>query len=405
MWPIISSQVRAIGEKMTEQNTTDPNDYNADSIEVLMDMEAAGMFLDQGMMGTVRTELVEVRDDALKIWKEITNGANPNSPDQVGKYLYDTCGYDVSKWTKGNKPSVDKLSLLRIQREHNDPAVIALQQYRKIGKLITTYIDSWYKKMYEGRIFGNYNQIGAKTTRLSSSNPNLQNIPAHGEHGSKLRNMIAAPPGYSILVADYSQVELRLLTHYSKDQVLMEIYFSGEDVHQRTADLLGVERFQAKAVNFGWIYGMGYRSLQDNLEEQGKPRPTAKEAKAWLATYNSTYQGAARWRDRAINYARQLGYITTLWGKKRRLPDLRSHDKDLRAKAERQAVNAIIQGSAANIIEDAMLTLSPMAREYGGNMNGQVHDEIVFEMPSDAVQEFSLIVKEQMETSVSIYFS
>jgi DNA polymerase-1 len=372
-------------------------------LKVLLGMEAAGMYIDQSRSAEVRKELQEIVDENLEKWKELSGNANPNSPDQVAHYLYDVCGYEVTKWTDTNKPSVNKLSLLRIQREHQDPAVAALQNYRKISKLITTYIDSWNKTMFDGRIFGSYNLIGAKTSRLSSSNPHLQNIPAHGMHGAKLREIIAAPPGYALLVADYSQVELRLLTHYSMDPVMLEVYMNNGDIHATTAERVGVERFQAKSLNFGWVYGMGWKSLQDDIEEKGYPRPSAKDAKAWMSGYDATYSTAASWKTRALAYGRKLGGVHTIWGKKRRLPELRAKDENVRSRAERQAVNAIIQGSAANLIEYAMLELDQPARDFGGKMLSQVHDEIVFEVPIDVTAEFGELVKNKMEEVTEIY--
>ena len=295
------------------------------------------------------------------------------------------------------------MALLRIKRDHDDQAVAALQKYKALDKMIGTYILSWQDKMYNGRLHGSYHQTGARTTRLSSSDPNLQNIPAHGIYGPRLRSLIGAPPGYALLVADYSQIEMRLLAHYSKDPILMDVYDKSLDIHQETADRLDIERYQAKSVNFGWIYGMQWRGLQDNIEQQGRPRPEAKQAKAWLNYYEQVYSGATRWRNRVIAYAKQLGYVTTIWGKKRRLPNITMYDKKLRAQAERQAVNSVIQGTAANIIEDAMLTLGLKAKDFGGKMVCQVHDELVFEMPINVTEEFAAIAKRDMEAVRETY--
>jgi len=378
-------------------------DKEAPFLLVLKDMEAAGMYIDQQNMNEVRRELVEAQEEALDIWNKATDNANPNSPDQVAHWLYTEWNHEVTRWTRTNKPSVDKLALMRIQREANNPAIKALQDYKMISKLIGTYIDSWQEKLFNGRIYGSYNQIGAKTTRLSSSDPNLQNIPSHGTLGSKLKYMIAGEGDNMILVSDYSQVELRLLAHYSQDPLMMKIYEEDGDIHQDAADRLGVERFQAKEINFGWVYGLGWRGLQDSLEEKGKPRPDARDAKRWIYAYDNTYSGAANWKSRALDYATKLGYITTIWGKKRRLPNLNSFNEDERARAGRQAINAIIQGSAANIIEDAMLSLAPKAKALGGMLIGQVHDEVVFEMPADVVEAFGHAVKEDMESVRETY--
>jgi DNA polymerase-1 len=368
-------------------------------VHVLVDMEEAGFWIDQRLLRQLGSDFHQRMDDALKRWMEISQGVNPNSPKQLQQYLYETMGYQPTKFTELGAPGTDILSLNRLLPQDKNGAIRALIDYRKYDKLISTYITTFEEQLYNGRLYGNFNHTGTATGRLSSSSPNLPNIPAHGEAGGQVRELFAVPPGYKFVDVDYGQVELRLTAHYTKDPNLLRVFAEGGDPHQLTADLCGVTRSVGKTLNFASLYGSGPRSLADTVEKSGKPRPTLKETMDWLDRFARAYPEITRWKRRVIEYAAELGYVRTIAGRRRRLPDIRSFDKALRAAAERQAVNTIIQASAADIIKWAMLQLHPLLPEYGAKMLAQVHDELAFEVPEAAAQEFAAKAQAVMEAA------
>lgn len=231
----------------------------------------------------------------------------------------------------------------------------------------------------------------------SSSSPNLQNIPARGNYGAQVRDLFIAPPGFVIVVCDYSQLELRIIAHYTRDDNLLKVFAENGDPHQLTADLCGVPRNPvAKSLNFGVAYGAGPNKLAETIEKTGAPRPSQKEAKGYLDTFTNAYPKIISWKAQVVDYARQLGYVKTLAGRKRRLPDLYDRDKSLRSRAERQAVNTIIQGGAADVIEYAMLAIDPIKNQYGARLQGQVHDELIYRVPENVADEFARLVSDEM---------
>ena len=279
-----------------------------------------------------------------------------------------------------------------------------LLRYRTLSKLKSTYLDALVKMVdpSTGRIHTSYNQTVTATGRLSSSNPNLQNVPVRGEEGREIRKGFVAEEGHRLLSADYSQVELRVFAHYSKDPAFIEAFQKGEDIHTRTAaEIVGVERDAvtpgmrriAKAINFGIIYGMGPQKLS---EELGIDHQTAKN---YISTYYQRYQGVAKYREEIIAFARGKGYVTTLFNRRRYLPDIHHKNSLIRGEAERMAINKPIQGTAADLIKKAMIHIHRRLRQEGfkTRMLLQVHDELVFEVPEKEIENVSGLILEEME--------
>jgi DNA polymerase-1 len=277
-------------------------------------------------------------------------------------------------------------------------------EYRQLTKLKGTYVDALPALIdpQTGRLHTSFNQTGAATGRLSSSNPNLQNIPIRTELGREIRAAFIPRDGWKLLVADYSQIELRLLAHFSDDPLLVEAFRSGEDIHTRTAsEVLGVPplmisseaRRKAKAVNFGIVYGISGFGLAAQL---GIPRA---EAEKYIKNYFERYAGVRKFIDATIAEVRQTGVTRTLLGRERPIPDINSRNANARGFAERTAVNSPLQGTAADLIKLAMVRIDP-ALESGGHRSVlllQVHDELVFECPPEEVEAVSKLVKHEME--------
>jgi DNA polymerase-1 len=291
-----------------------------------------------------------------------------------------------------------KLSLL----PHKTPKL--LLRYRTLSKLKSTYLDALVKIVNPstGRIHTSFNQTTTATGRLSSSNPNLQNIPIRGEEGREIRKGFVAEEGCSLLSADYSQVELRVFAHYSRDSSFLQAFERDEDIHATTAsEIMGVARNLvtadmrrvAKAINFGIIYGMGSQRLSEELGIDHKA------AKNYIDAYYNRYQGVARYKEEMITMAREKGYVTTLFNRRRYLPDIHHAQQRIRAEAERMAINTPIQGTAADLIKKAMINIhSRLKREnLRSRMILQVHDELLFEVPKSEVDHVRFMVQEEME--------
>lgn len=359
-------------------------------VHLIAEMEASGFYIDTVALDNAEKEFTKKQQDALDEWDRLTDGQiNPNSTPQLSKYVYEVLKFKAERFTNSGNPSVDALSLSRMAGLDTTGSISALLTYRKYSKLLSTYVSAFQTQMFGGRLYGNFNMASTVTGRLSSSNPNLQNIPATGDDGKLIRSLFQAAPGRQIVVIDYSQIELRLLAHYTKDVNMLRVFAENGDPHQMTADLIGIERKYAKSVNFGWAYGIGPRKLQDSVESASGTRPSQEQAKAWLDGFAKAYPQAVRWKYRVIEYARELGYVKTISGRKRRLPDITSNDKMLAGYAERQAINTIIQGSAADIIAYAMLQIRPLHQGYSALILGQVHDELIWEVPTQYAEEFA----------------
>ncbi len=366
---------------------------------VLIDMEMTGVLVDTGRLAqlgrTVEAQMLELEALAKK---QAGRDFNVNSPRQLESILFDELKLRVVKRTKTSR-STDASVLEALADEHE--LVGTILEHRQLSKLKGTYIDALPRLVHPqtGRIHTQFNQTVAATGRLSSSDPNLQNIPVRTELGRSIREAFIAPAGCRIVSADYSQIELRVLAHLSNDPGLVAAFTEGDDVHLRTAmQLFGVDRGQvtddqrrrAKTINFGVIYGMGEMALAKRL---GISRD---EAATFIATYFERYQGVRAFMDRTLQEARQTQMVTTLLGRPRHLPDLRSQNPQLRAQAERIAGNTPIQGTAADILKLAMVALrEPVVP--GARMVLTVHDELVFEVPEDRVEEASSRIREAMQ--------
>ena len=374
-------------------------------IRVLMKMEETGIRVDKDRLREFSKDLAaQIEQTEAGIYAQAGEEFNINSPQQLGRILFEKLKLPTQKKTKkktGYSTDVDVLTAL--SERHELPALIL--HHRSLAKLKSTYVDALFDLINPntGRIHTSYNQTVTATGRLSSSNPNLQNIPIRTEAGRDVRRAFIPRDGWSFVSLDYSQVELRLLAHYSNDQILIGSFQADEDVHTRTAaevfhaDPVSVTdelRRQAKVINFGIIYGMGAYSLSRELGISHKMAQTI------IDQYFTRYCGVKRFIDETIEAARQTKQVATELGRIRFLPDIDSENKNVRAFAERTAVNTPIQGTAADLIKLAMIRADQFLADQGlrSAMLLTVHDELVFEVPPDELMTIQTGVKEIMET-------
>ncbi|MFP3870566.1 MAG: DNA polymerase I [Syntrophobacteria bacterium] len=343
---------------------------------------------------------------AEKIYALAGERFNINSPCQLGRILFDKLGLPMRRRTKtGYSTAVEVLAELALYH----PLPSEVLKYRSIRKLKGTYVDVLPRLVSAetGRIHTSYNQTVTVTGRLSCSEPNLQNIPVRSEEGREIRRAFVAEPGCKLLAADYSQIELRILAHYSGDEALLEAFQRGEDIHRRTAaeifqvdpeKVTGEMRRQAKTINFGIVYGMSPFRL---ARELGIAQGAAREM---LENYFKRYQGVRSYMEEMPRVGREQGFVSTLFKRKRFLPDLHSRNRSVRQFAERTAINTPIQGSAADIIKIAMIRIDARMEQEGlpGRMIMQVHDELVFEVEAGAVEEVAALVRREMESVASL---
>lgn len=370
---------------------------------VLADMEIKGVLLDKKVLEDMGQEL-DTRISKLteEIYVLAGDEFNINSPKQMGEILFEKLGLPKGKKTKtGYSTSAEVLEVLAAEHE----IVAKILHYRQLVKIKTTYIDGLEAIMdtHTRKVHTSFNQTVTATGRLSSTEPNLQNIPIRMEEGRRLRRTFLPSPGCHLLSADYSQIELRVLAHIAKDEVLIEAFHKGQDIHTRTAaEVFGVTmeavtkemRRAAKAVNFGIVYGISDFGLSQDL---GISRAEAKE---YIENYFGRYHGVRVYIDRVIAEAREKGYVTTLLNRRRYLPDILSRNFHLRSFAERMAMNTPIQGSAADIIKLAMLKLQEELekRKLGSSMILQVHDELIFDVPANETDTMAKIVNDIMSS-------
>jgi DNA polymerase-1 len=369
---------------------------------VLLAMEQAGVELDCARLAELSSRLgAEIHRLEQRIHQLAGMEFNVNSPRQLGDVLFNRLNLPrPQKYGKGKVVSTaqDVLETLAADNE----IVRLVLEYRQQSKLKSTYIDALPQLCRNGRLHTSFNQTVAATGRLSSTNPNLQNIPIRTELGREIRAAFVAAPGCVLIGADYSQIELRLLAHYSGDPLLTEAYRTGQDIHALTAsEVFGVppmlidaeHRRRAKAVNFGIVYGLSPFGLSQQLGIE------QKEAKRFIEAYFERYAGVRTFIEATLAQARQDGFVRNLFGRKRAIPDLLSKNPNLRGFAERTAVNTPLQGTAADLIKIAMLRLDAelRARNLQAKMLLQVHDELVLEAPETEVEEVKSLVKECME--------
>ncbi len=383
------------------------NDIELPLVKVLARMEIKGVKVDVERLDLLAkgfSERLEV--SAEKIYHMAGEPFNINSPQQLGRILFDKLGLPIGKKTKtGYSTSMEVLSSL--SPHHPLPGEVL--NYRSLMKMKNTYVDALPRMVNPdtGRIHTSYNQTATVTGRLSSSEPNLQNIPVRTEEGREIRRAFVADSGNLLISADYSQIELRILAHYSEDEALLEAFSKGEDIHLRTAvEIFGVQpdavtaemRRQAKAINFGIIYGMSSFRLARDL---GIPQKTGREI---IERYFERYQGVRSYMEEMPQTGREQGFVATLFNRKRFLPDLNSRNRNIRQFAERTAINTPIQGSAADIIKLAMIRIDAELerRSLPARMIMQVHDELVFEVEVGGAQEVANLVQYEMESVASL---
>lgn len=373
---------------------------------VLARMEKQGVKVDGDELKRYGVELTETLDKLVAaIYEQAGVEFNLNSTKQLGEILFEKLGLPPVKKTKTGY-STDAEVLEKLAPYHE--IVGHLLHYRMLSKLQSTYVEGLSKEIRGGKIHTYYRQTIAATGRLSSHFPNLQNIPIRTEEGRKLRKMFApSSPGWSILAADYSQIELRVLAHISGDARMKEAFVNDMDIHTKTAmDVFGVAaeavdanmRRQAKAVNFGIVYGISDFGLSNNL---GIAR---KQAAEFIEQYLDVFSGVRQFMEDIKAQARRDGYVTTLLGRRRYLPEIHASNFNLRSFAERTAMNTPIQGTAADIIKLAMVRLDERMREAGvaSRMLLQVHDELVFEVPPDELEMMRALVRETMEGAMAL---
>jgi DNA polymerase-1 len=376
-------------------------------VSILASMENKGVLLDVKLLKYMSEESEQLLSlSEAKIYQLAGEKFNVNSPKQLQGILFDKLGLPKGRKTKeGYSTDVDVLTSLAMS--HELPAEILA--YRSLAKLKSTYIDALPALVHPetGRVHTSYNQTVTATGRLSSSNPNLQNIPIRTLEGKRIRQAFIAPEGWNIVSADYSQIELRILAHLSGDEALIEAFTTGEDIHSRTASsIFGVfpeminadMRRQAKVINFGILYGMSPFGLSRELGI------SQKLAQDYIDEYFNKYKGVRIFLDSILENARRDGYVSTLLNRRRYLPEINSANATVRQFAERMAFNAPIQGTAADLIKVAMINISTRfaERRLSACMIMQVHDELVFEVPSAEREEVMNLVKKEMEEVIQL---
>lgn len=381
------------------------NDIEFPLAQVLADMTRTGVLVDRAGIEQfgekLRQELAQVLD---RIHMETgSDSFNPNSPKQLGEMLFDTMGLPHGKKTqRGWSTDAETLESLR-----DYPLVEDVLEYRAYQKLNSTYVEGLLKVIGEdGRIHSTFNQTEARTGRLSSDNPNLQNIPIRTELGSQLRAYFIAKPGCVLVDADYSQIELRILAHITGDEHMQQAFLNGEDIHRSTAaKIYGIPqsevtprlRSSAKAINFGIMYGKGAYSLSKDIGV------TVKEADAFLKNYLDAFPKVSGYMDKTIADAKKRGYVSTLFGRRRALPELASSNFNVRSSGERMARNTPIQGTAADVIKLAMVRVWKRLRaeKLDSRLILTVHDELIVEAPEAEAEYAARILRKEMEGCVA----
>lgn len=377
--------------------------------EVLSDMECTGALIDPFLLQN-QSQQIEVRLAELEAQAhEIAGGPfNLSSPKQLGEVLFEKLQLPVIKKTPKGAPSTAEEVLQELAYDYPLPKL--LLEHRSLSKLKSTYTDKLPLMIAQatGRVHTSYHQAVTATGRLSSTDPNLQNIPVRTEEGRRIRQAFVADQGYKIVAADYSQIELRIMAHLSEDEGLLRAFAQGQDIHRATAaEIMGIEpdvvtseqRRNAKAINFGLIYGMSAFGLAKQL---GIPR---QEAQRYMDRYFERYPGVLTYMERTRQQAEQAGYVETLFGRRLYLPDIKAKNMGLRKAAERAAINAPMQGTAADIIKRAMIKLAAWIKGCDTDsirMVMQVHDELVFEVREDKLDAYLPVIRQYMMDAASL---
>ena len=392
------------GKIRAEENEALFHDLEMKLLPVLLDMEMTGIKIDGVLFEKMSAAFaVELKQVEQMIWEQAGVKFNLNSPQQLGTVLFETLELPGGKKTAKTKRYSTDVKVLQKLSESYEIAGNLLR-FRSLAKLKSTYLDALVKMVnpQTGRVHTSFNQTVAATGRLSSSNPNLQNIPIRGEEGRAIRKGFVADKGNILVAADYSQIELRVFAHYSEDPAFMAAFKGDEDIHARTArEVLGNEEGEvtpemrriAKAINFGIIYGMGPQKLSEQLGI------STKVAREYIDAYYDRYRGVKQYKEKAIETAVEKGYVATLFNRRRYLPDISHSNNRIRSEAERMAVNTPIQGTAADLIKMAMIQIYNRLAEEGfqSKMILQVHDELVLEAPREEADPLISMIKEEME--------
>jgi DNA polymerase I len=373
-------------------------------VAVLARMERAGVKIDRQALAEMSARLeAAIEGKAKEIYECCGQEFNISSPKQLGDVLFNRLGLPRPvKYGKGKTISTAVDVLEGLAASHEAPRLVL--EYRQLTKLKSTYVDALPALLNPSteRLHTTFSQTGTATGRLSSANPNLQNIPIRTELGREIRAAFTAEPGHRLLAADYSQIELRLLAHFSKDPLLVDAFSRGDDIHTLTASQIFAvpplmvtpeHRRRAKVVNFGIVYGLSPFGLSQSLGiETG-------EAKSFIDAYFERYRGVRKFIDTTLEEARREQKVRTLFGRVRPIPDIRSKNANLRGFAERTAVNTPLQGTAADLIKLAMIQIDAAIEQRGlrSKMTLQVHDELVFEVPDSEIEEMKSLVRERME--------
>ena len=368
---------------------------------VLARMEERGIRIDADLLRTMSATMgAQLAELERQIYAEAGTEFNINSPIQLGHILFEKLNYPVIKKTKTTKSYSTSVEVLEELASHGFAVPQLILQHRELHKLKGTYVDALPQIVgSDGRVHTTFNQAVAATGRLSSSDPNLQNIPIRTQTGREIRKAFIADEGWLLLSADYSQVELRILAHISQDESLIETFRSGADIHRATASgmfnippeaLTAEQRRAAKVINFGVLYGMSAFRLSNELNI------STGEAKAWIDAYFARYPKIQEYLDRTLEEARTTGKVTTLFGRVRYIPEIHNRSFTVRGNAERMATNAPIQGTAADLLKMAMIALDKRLGDRA-RMLLTVHDEIVIEVPEANAADVAGIVKETME--------
>jgi DNA polymerase-1 len=406
----MSLRMREIFEPQLDSSEVRPLLENIEIplIHVLAEIEWTGISIDLPWFHSLKDRF---RRERQKVEQQIYAAAgtefNINSNLQLREILFTRLGLPVLKKTSTG-PSTDASVLQELaDAGHTIPGL--LMEYRELSKLENTYLDALPAMVnpHTGRLHTSFNQTVAATGRLSSSDPNLQNIPIRRELGRDIRRGFIPRSGWTLLAADYSQIELRLLAHLSNDPAFVEAFKAGGDIHRQTAAIIfdvpvdqvtSEMRARAKTINFATIYGQGAHALSRQLKIEHA------EAKEFILRYFERFRGIRQYLDSMVDFAREHGYVTTIFGRRRYIPELRERNFNIRAFGERTAANSPIQGSAADLIKIAMIRIDDALREgkHEARMLLQVHDELVFEVPPDEMDSVKTLVKQEMENAAQL---
>ncbi len=383
------------------------NEIDMPTVEVLSDMQWNGMYVDQAELETFGVELTQKIETVKNIIYEMAGEEfNINSTKQLGEILFEKMNLPVIKKTKSGY-STDVEVLEKLKKE--DPIIEQILEYRQLMKLNSTYIEGLkqYINPKTHRIHSFFHQTITATGRISSTDPNLQNIPTRFELGKRVRKVFKSAENKVFLDADYSQIELRVLADVSGDEHMIEAFKEGQDIHKQAAskvfkmpieEVSKEQRSSAKAVNFGIVYGISEFGLANQLGI------TRKLAKQYIDEYLEEYKGIKKFMDNIIEEAKEKGYVSTKWGRRRYIPELKAKNYMVRQFGQRAAMNTPIQGTAADIMKIAMINVYRKLKEKGlkSKIVLQVHDEMIIEAPKDEIEEVKTIMKTEMENATSL---